>query len=176
MQVQHKCQHKKLYSFLILTSWVLSVLGKNEWKYFKAAWIRETAKSVCGEEMVKKSWRKKHVPLMAIFMYPPSLRWMIILNKAKKKEKKKIWDLIKITQSSNWDLAFQGVQNGHFRKALQLTDFLVGHENIGFCHQSEALICQLAPVLSGCLWSWSVMKKRTRKNVENSFTDFKEFL
>lgn len=173
MQVQHKRQHKKLYSFLILTSWVLSVLGKNEWKYFKAAWIRETAKSVCGEEIMKKKKCPPHgnIYVSSIFEMNDNSK-----QREKRKKKKKICDLIKITQSSYWDLAFQGVQNGHFRKALQLTDFLVGHENIGFCHQSQALICQLVLVLSGCLWSWSVMKNRTRKYVENSFTHFKGFL
>lgn len=44
-----------------------------------------------------------------------------------KKIKKRICSLIKITQWSNWDSAFQGVQNGNFRTALELTDFLMEH-------------------------------------------------
>lgn len=118
----------------------------------------------------------KKCSLVDIFTFLLSLRWMKILNKEKIKEKKKRNNLIDTSwilglSLSTYRSHFHDVRNGNFKKlfyglAIRLLDSVTGDKHL----------CQVAHVLSACLWSWSVMKNGTRKKAENHLHILKDVL
>lgn len=98
------------------------------------------------DEMKKRS-------LMDIFTFLSSLRWMKILSRGKRKKKGKRNNLIDTSwilglSLSTYRSHFQDVRNGNFKKlfygpAIRILDSVT----------SDKHSCQIAHVLSACLWS-----------------------